>query len=245
MTMPTIVGKLLQWKESLCPLFFFGVGGGVFLGFCFLWVLGVVFFWDGSFITSLLVWATLCPHCSGLYTLGGLSRHVKSVHPHVNLVSQPNQTILFLQVSSPYVFFPGLIPLDSWGWFTVQSSSILGLFESHFVCFHFFHRIPQAIQEEVKKAFCLPFDPCLKHDEWINKVLFPLIVPLVFMLYSKRLFRSMRGFYLPQEVCGKWLVFFLGGVFMCLMCVSFSPFMGRFFNHSFSPMSNFRESWWV
>ncbi len=32
---------------------------------------------------------------------------------------------------------------------------------------------------------------------------------------------------------------------MCFKCALFSSLMGRFFDHSFSPMSIFRESWWV
>jgi hypothetical protein len=48
---------------------------------------------------------------------------------------------------------------------------------------------------------------------------------------------SMRGFCSPQEVYGEQLVFFLEKVFMC---APFSPFMGRFVDHSHLSMSNFR-----
>jgi hypothetical protein len=65
---------------------------------------------------------------------------------------------LFLQVSSPPLILPSSIPLVSWGWFRAQSSSILGLFESHFTCLHLFHRIPQAIQNEVMQTFHLPLN---------------------------------------------------------------------------------------
>jgi hypothetical protein len=34
-----------------------------------------------------LVWNTPCPHCFGLYTLGGLSKHVKNAHPLAGFVS--------------------------------------------------------------------------------------------------------------------------------------------------------------
>jgi len=35
---------------------------------------------------------------------------------------------------------------------------LLGLFEARFMSFHLFHRIAQAIQNEVKQSFHLPFD---------------------------------------------------------------------------------------
>jgi hypothetical protein len=65
---------------------------------------------------------------------------------------------LSLKVSSLHMFFPGFIPFVSWGWLQVQSSSILGFFEFHFVCPRLFHKIPQAIQDKVKQAFHLPLD---------------------------------------------------------------------------------------
>jgi len=68
---------------------------------------------------------------------------------------------------------------------------------------------------------------------------------LVFVLYSRWLFKSMKGFCSFQEVFGRWLVIFLEVVSMCLLCAPFSPFMGKLFNHSSSPMSIFRESQWV
>jgi hypothetical protein len=73
-------------------------------------------------------------------------------------------------------------------------------------------------------------------------VRFPPIVMLVFVLYSRWSFRSTKGFYSPQKVYGEQLVFFSKKVFMCLLCAPFSPLMERFFDHSFSLMSNFRES---
>jgi hypothetical protein len=58
------------------------------LGFCFLGVLGVSFFFGMvSSLGPLLVQDTPCPHCFGLYTLSGFSRHVKSVHLLVNFIS--------------------------------------------------------------------------------------------------------------------------------------------------------------
>jgi hypothetical protein len=66
--------------------------------------------------------------------------------------------LLFLQSSSLLMFLRSFIPLVSWGWFQAQSSSILGLFESHLTCLCLFHRILQAIQHEVKQDFCLRFD---------------------------------------------------------------------------------------
>jgi hypothetical protein len=74
---------------------------------------------------------------------------------------------------------------------------------------------------------------------------FPLVALLVFALYSRRSFRSTKGFYPPQEIYGGRLVFYLGGVFTCFMCTPFSPLMGRSFDHLFSPMFNFKESQWV
>jgi hypothetical protein len=87
-TRPTIISKLLQWQESF-------------------------------------EWFPLCiPHGFEIplvfivmaFTLSDFSRHVKSVHPHVSLVSKANQAILSLQVSSPLVLLPSTIPLISWGW---------------------------------------------------------------------------------------------------------------------------------
>jgi hypothetical protein len=74
---------------------------------------------------------------------------------------------------------------------------------------------------------------------------FPPIALLVFAFYLKRSFRSSRGLCSFQEIYGKRLVFFSWRVFLSLMCASFSSLMGRFFNHSFSPMSNLKESCWV
>jgi len=71
-------------------------------------------------------------------------------------------------------------------------------------------------------------------------VFFPLIASLVFMLYLKR---SLRRFCLFREVYGRRLVFFLGGVFICLKCALFSPHMGKCFDDSFLSMFNFKENW--
>jgi hypothetical protein len=89
-----------------------------------------------------LIQNTPCLHYSSLFTLGGLSRHVKSVYPPTSLISQANQVVLSLRVSSLPMFFLSVIFLASWGWFGAQSKSILGLFESHFTCLHLFHRVP-------------------------------------------------------------------------------------------------------
>jgi hypothetical protein len=101
---------------------------------------------------------TPCPYYSNLYTVNNLSRHVKSVHPLASLVFQASLIVLFLQGSSPLVFFPSFIPLASWPWLQAQFSSILGLFESHFACLCLFHRVPWTIQDEIKHAFHLPLD---------------------------------------------------------------------------------------
>jgi hypothetical protein len=61
---------------------------------------------------------------------------------------------------------------------------------------------------------------------------FPLVVMLVFALYLKRSFMSMKSFCSLQEVYGKQLVF-SSKVFTCFLCGPFSPLMGRFFDHSF------------
>ncbi len=123
-------------------------------------------------------------------------------------------------MSSPFVFFLGSISLAFGGWLQVQFSSILGLVESHFACLRLSYKILRAIQDDVRKAFRLPFDQIVRLDGWVKMVPFPPITMLVFMLYLKRSFISMRGFCLPQEVCGRRLVFSLGGVFTCFMCIS-------------------------
>ncbi len=69
------------------------------LGFYFLGVLGVVFFFFPRMALSLcppLVQNTPCLHYFGLYILGNLSRHVKSVHPFDNLIPHANQAIFSL-----------------------------------------------------------------------------------------------------------------------------------------------------
>ncbi len=80
-------------------------------------VLAVAFFCMAPFLHLPLVWNAPCCHCSSLYILCGLSRHVKCVHPRANLVSQVSQIALFLQVSYPLVSHPSFILLASWGWF--------------------------------------------------------------------------------------------------------------------------------
>ncbi len=76
-------------------------------------------------------------------------------------------------------------------------------------------------------------------------VLFLQVAMLVFTLYSRGSFDSMKGFCSPSEVYGGWLVFSLRGIFLCFMYTPFSPPMGRIFVHLFLLMSTFRESWWV
>jgi hypothetical protein len=71
---------------------------------------------------------------------------------------------------------------------------------------------------------------------------FLFVALLVFVLYSKRLFKSIKGFCSLQEVNGDQLVYYLGGGFMCFMCTPFLPLMDRFFNHLFLFMFNFKES---
>jgi hypothetical protein len=86
---------------------------------------------------------------------------------------------------------------------------------------------------------------CSKPDIRINMVPFPPIATLVFALYSRKSFRSTKGFCSPQEVYGMRLVFFLRRVSTCFTCAPFSPFMGRFFNHLFSSMSSFKKRLWI
>jgi hypothetical protein len=87
-----------------------------------------------------------------------------------------------------------------------------------------------------------PWPNCLKPNGRIDMIHFPLVAPLVFVLYSRGLFRSSRSVYLFQKALGGWLIFSSKWVFSCLMCAPFSPVMGRFFDHLFSPMSNFSEN---
>ncbi len=54
------------------------------------------------------------------------------------------------------------------------------------------------------------------------------VAMLVFVVYLKRLFMTSKGFCSPQEVYGIRLVFSSRGVFMCLICALFLPFMERF-----------------
>jgi len=63
-----------------------------------------------------LIQDTPCPYCFGIYTLGGLSRHVKSAHPLVSLVPYVSKVIFSLQAFSFPMFFLGSIFLAFWGW---------------------------------------------------------------------------------------------------------------------------------
>jgi hypothetical protein len=125
----------------------------------------------------LWIWNIPCPHCSNLFILGGLLRHVKSVYPPTSFVSLVNKVVLSLQVSSPPMFFPSVIPLTSWGWLGAQSSSILGLFEFHFTCPHLFHRVLRTIQDEVKQAFRLPLDQIFQDPTYKLAWLLFLLLP--------------------------------------------------------------------
>jgi hypothetical protein len=134
----------------------------------------------------LLIQNTPCFHYFGLYILGGLSRHVKNVRLFASLLSQANHVILSLQVSSLLVFLPSSILLVSWSWLQAQFSSILGLFESRFAFPHLFHRIIQAIQDEVKHVFHLPFD-------WIAQDLTDELTWFIFLLLPHWCLRYTRG----------------------------------------------------
>ncbi len=93
--------KVVFFQES----FFFGVFCLV-LSFVlfFLFFFLFFFFWNGSFLCPLSIRNTPCLHYFGLYTLGGLSKHVKNVHPFTNLVSQTSHVVLSLQELSSLVF---------------------------------------------------------------------------------------------------------------------------------------------
>lgn len=80
----------------------------------------IVFFYKmAPYLRPLLVQHSPCHHCSGLYTLSDLLRHVKSVHPLASLVSQANQVILFFASVFPSCVSP---------WF--YSFCLLGLVSS-------------------------------------------------------------------------------------------------------------------
>jgi len=65
------------------------------------------------YLHPLLVQDAPCSHCFGLYTLSGLSRHVKNAHPHANLISQVSQATLSLSLPSPPMLHLGFIPFIS------------------------------------------------------------------------------------------------------------------------------------
>jgi hypothetical protein len=65
-----------------------GGGGGVLLGLLLPRGFGCSFFFlMAPSLHPPLVQNISCPHCFSLYILGGLSRHVKSVHPPTSLIS--------------------------------------------------------------------------------------------------------------------------------------------------------------
>jgi hypothetical protein len=82
-----MVGKFLSHFYLFIYLFLVAGRGGC-LGFCFLGVLGVAFFFPqmAPSLHPLLILDTPCPHCYGLYILGSLSKHLKSVHLPTSLV---------------------------------------------------------------------------------------------------------------------------------------------------------------
>jgi len=149
--------KSFFFQESFCP--FFQGGGGLF-GLLLPKGLGWFSFFSGMALSLHPSWIqnTPCPHRSNLFILGGLLKHVKNVYPPTSFVSQINQVILSLQVSSLPMLLPNVIPLTSWGWLGAKFSSILGLFEFHFMCPHLFHRVLLTIQDKVKQACRLPLD---------------------------------------------------------------------------------------
>jgi hypothetical protein len=66
--------------------------------------------------------------------------------------------LFFFKVFSPLVIMLSFFLLVSWGWLRAQFNSILTLFEFHFMCRCLFHRIPQAIEDEVRQTFHLPLN---------------------------------------------------------------------------------------
>ncbi len=168
MTGPAITSKLLQWQETpffqnnLCFFFFFGFGfiffsfflgveGASCLGFCFLGVLGVAFYfflylgwlplyipiglkYPLSSLFGLLLFRWLleaCQECSfSCYSF--FTRLTKS---------------FYLCRCLPSCTFPWFYPSCFLG---LVLNSISGLFKFFFACFHLFHRVLQAIQYEVK-----------------------------------------------------------------------------------------------
>jgi hypothetical protein len=79
--------KVFFWLFYFIFVLFFFRGGGGLLGLLCPCVLGVTFFCMTLYLRPLSIRNAPCPHYFGLYTLGGLLRHVKSAHPHVSLVS--------------------------------------------------------------------------------------------------------------------------------------------------------------
>ncbi len=124
-TRNAIISELLQWHESFRISFYFLI---IFLMLC-----------------PLSVRNTPCLHYFSLYTLGSFLRHVKNVRLHVSLVPQTSHVVFSLQVSSLHVLILGSFPFASWGWFWVKFNSILGLFESLFVCRRLHHKNLRAI----------------------------------------------------------------------------------------------------
>lgn len=111
--------------------------------------------------------------------------------------------------------------------------------------FVYFIRALEPSKTRSSKLFIYPWSNCVKPNRQVNMVPFSHVASLVFVLYSRRLFKSMKGFCSPQKVYGKQLIFSLGRVFMCFICAPFLPFMGRFFNQLSLSMFNFRENQWV
>jgi hypothetical protein len=146
-----------------------------------------------------------------------------------------------MPMSSFLVLLLGSIPLTSWGWLWAQSSFILGLLKTCFACFIYFIRslMPSNIISHT------PWSNYSRPNTWINMVPFPLIVTLVFALYSKRLFRSTKGICPPWEIYDKQLVFSLGKVLLCLLCSPFTSLLTWLFIHFSLSMFDFGKNWWV
>jgi hypothetical protein len=93
--LPYLDNEFLVATTRLDSFLFLNLGC---LGFCFIGVLGVFFLFFFKMAFSLhppSVQDIPCPHCSGLYILSSLSRHVKSAHVLASFISQTSHVFYF------------------------------------------------------------------------------------------------------------------------------------------------------
>ncbi len=113
---------------------------------------------------SLSVWDGPCPHCSSLYTLSNFSRHVKSVHLHVNLISS-----FCLYRCPPFLCYTSILSFLFLGAsFGLNLTSIWGCLRFIFHAFNCFIRSLEPFKTRLGRLFTYPLIELLE-IQWTNQ----------------------------------------------------------------------------